>query len=185
MNQEEMDQGARKVKLAADFGAANAAVLEEHAEDLKCPHGYRRAPVTSPGDAVLFDFRTKHRVLPNKSNQTRALLYWGFSRQWYKDHNCLEARAFTAAGGERLKMPRDAARGSAFDRQVRKTLLKQDQTATRYYLDANGCRLLDKNGNPLEGPYGDGPGVYEPAYQPWLYNRGYGRSPAISTLLHQ
>lgn len=195
MNLEEMDQGARKVKLAADFGASNAADLEEHAEYLKCPNGYRRAPVTSPGDAVLFDFRTKHRVLPNKSNQTRALLYWGFSRQWYKDHNYLEARAYTAAGGERLKMPRDAARGSAFDRQVRKTLLKQvkdierervkswtsqDQSATRYYLDANGSPLLDKNGNPLEDPYGDGPGVYEPDYQPWLYNRGYGRSPAIS-----
>ena len=79
MNQEEMDQGARKVKLAADFGAANAAVLEEHAEDLKCPHGYRRAPVTSPGDAVLFDFRTKHRVLPNKSNQTRACCIGGLA----------------------------------------------------------------------------------------------------------
>jgi ectoine hydroxylase-related dioxygenase (phytanoyl-CoA dioxygenase family) len=185
--QAQMLEEARMVNLAAEFGSANATILEEHAEYLKCPNGYRRAPVTSPGDAVLFDFRTKHRVLPNKSNQTRALMYWGFSRQWYKDHNYLESRAFSAVGGERLKVPRDAARGSAFDRQIRKTILKQvkdiegerfkawasqDQSA-RYYLDENGFPILDENGTPLEE---DKPEVY----QPWLYDRGNGRTPAIS-----
>ena len=185
--QAQMLEEAVVPNFAAEFNASIAADLEEHAEYLKCPTGHRRAPVTSPGDAVLFDFRTKHRVLPNKSNQTRALMYWGFSRQWYKDHNYLEARAFSAAGGERLKVPRDAARGSAFDRQIRKSILKQvqeikqerfnawssqDQSA-RYFLDKDGLPILDDNGFPLEETE---PEVYEP----WLYDRGHGRTPAVS-----
>ena len=166
------------VDLAAEFGEASAADLDALATYLKCPTGHRRAPVTSPGDAVLFDFRTKHRVLPNKSNQTRALMYWGFSRQWYKDHNYLQARAFSADGGERLLVPRDSARGSAFDRKMRRQISKQvkdiekerfkawasQAKSARYSRDKNGRPIRDENGNPLEE---DGPEVHEP----WLYNR--------------
>jgi len=38
------------------------------------------------GDAILFDYRVKHRGLANVSGKDRLVLYMGFSRPFYRDH---------------------------------------------------------------------------------------------------
>ena len=50
-------------------------------------------PTTRRGDALLFDYRVKHRGLGNKSDEARPLLYFTFaSAGWRDTHNFSQAR---------------------------------------------------------------------------------------------
>jgi len=43
------------------------------------------APLTSPGDVIIFDGRTTHRGVANKSNHERLIAYITFVAVWYHD----------------------------------------------------------------------------------------------------
>ena len=46
------------------------------------------APPWRAGDAIIFDYRTFHRGMPNHSGARRPLLYQTYSRPWFRDeHN--------------------------------------------------------------------------------------------------
>lgn len=50
--------------------------------------GYTDRPVRAAipaGAAVLFDFRTLHRAMPNRSGQVRPILYLSCAKHWFRD----------------------------------------------------------------------------------------------------
>ena len=48
----------------------------------------RRCATWRAGDAIIFDYRTFHRGMPNHSGARRPLLYQTYSRPWFRDeHN--------------------------------------------------------------------------------------------------
>lgn len=44
------------------------------------------APLPTPGDILIYDYRTIHRGTQNKATETRHMLYLMFSRPWFKEH---------------------------------------------------------------------------------------------------
>lgn len=48
------------------------------------------APLLSPGDIVIFDGRTLHQGLPNKTTQERLVAYITFVAKWYFDQTFVE-----------------------------------------------------------------------------------------------
>jgi len=52
-----------------------------------CPPENWRVPLVDMGDAVIFDYQINHRGGPNKSPESRALLFSMYSRFWFRDGN--------------------------------------------------------------------------------------------------
>lgn len=52
-----------------------------------CPPEHWRVPLVDMGDAVIFDYQINHRGGPNKSPESRALLFALYSRFWFRDGN--------------------------------------------------------------------------------------------------
>ena len=82
-------------------------------------------------------------MLPNLSNQTRALLYWGFARQWYKDQNYADDQ-----DGTKLLVPRDKMRGATVDRRIRRRAAELIKQAAK---SRSGSRPWLERGDPLDG----------------------------------
>ncbi len=72
--------------LIKPFVGVEDPLLEPLLDDSSCPAQLRQVqPLLGVGDAVLFDYKLMHRAMRNTSPQLRALLYFTFSRPWFKD----------------------------------------------------------------------------------------------------
>ena len=45
------------------------------------------SPCMQAGQPLLFDHRTKHRGVPNKSSTPRPLVYITYAKKWFVEHN--------------------------------------------------------------------------------------------------
>ena len=79
-------------ELEADAGPSTWHI---HRHTCACAHnGFTRVDAhgaalpRGAGDAIIFDYRTFHRGMPNHSGARRPLLYQTYSRPWFRDeHN--------------------------------------------------------------------------------------------------
>lgn len=85
-------------------------------------------------------------MLPNLSNQTRALLYWGFARQWYKDQNYADDQ-----DGTKLLVPRDKMRGATVDRRIRHRAAELTKQAAGPQNAPRGSQPWLERGNAQDG----------------------------------
>ena len=71
--------------------------------------GGRRVPILAPaGSAIIFDYRTWHRGLPNRSARDRPVIYLVAARPWFADRNAAHERSIfggDAPRGSSLRVP--------------------------------------------------------------------------------
>lgn len=51
-------------------------------------------PLAKAGDAVIFDYRVKHRGLANNSQSPRPVIYVTFAKPWFRDDANFSARRY-------------------------------------------------------------------------------------------
>ena len=73
------------------------------------PDDRRRATIVAPaGAAIIFDYRTWHRGLPNMSVRDRHVLYLVAARPWFADRNVAHERAARASRSSFARLLRGA-----------------------------------------------------------------------------
>jgi ectoine hydroxylase-related dioxygenase (phytanoyl-CoA dioxygenase family) len=73
------------VEITHENGPTEFVKGSQHIKVVDEQHAEIYAPLTSPGDVIIFDGRTSHRGAANKSNHERLIAYITFVATWYHD----------------------------------------------------------------------------------------------------